>query len=111
MIDGEVDFDSGKKLVHSGSKVYVFINSFADLELVKEAFGEGEISDIDLGEARGIMFEQSKQSADDMKGRFDNSLIVCPHGRSSLRFVQALAGYGVKAYSLHGGIEGLRSRS
>ena len=111
MIDGEVDFDAGKKLVHSGSRVYVFINSFADLELVKEAFGEGEVSDIDLGEARGIMFEQSRQDPKGMKGKFDHSLIVCPHGRSSLRFVQALSGYGVKAYSLHGGIEGLKSRS
>ncbi len=105
----EIDLVRSIELASKGASVYVFINSFADIDYVKEVLGSGQVTDVDLGEARGIMLEQSSEDPAEMKRKFDGSVIVCPHGRTSLRFVHALKRYGVTAYSLHGGIEGLKS--
>lgn len=109
MTSDEIDLDGSIELVGKGAGVYVFINSFADLDYVRETLGSEGAKDMDLGEARGIILEQSSEDPAEMKRKFEGSVIVCPHGRTSLRFVHALKRYGVRAYSLRGGIEGLRS--
>ena len=110
MNDGEIDSEESRRLAESGARIYVFINSPSDLAVVEEALG-GKAVSIDIGEARGIMFGSQSFNPEAVKKKFRGSVIVCPHGNTSLMFVKALSAYGVTAYSLSGGIEGLKSRN
>jgi len=113
MDEQEVDAQKGKDLAGQGRNVYVFMNSLQDLELARQVLGAGNnAQDIDMGEARMIMFRHAqRKELMEHAAKFEGSLIVCPHGRTSLEFVHALSELGIKAYSLHGGIEGLKSRA
>lgn len=111
MEDIEVDAAKGRQLAESGRNVYVFLNSLNDLEIVKYALDSENVQDIDMGEARTIMFRHgSKQELSQIAAKYSGSVIVCPHGRTSLEFSKALSELGISAYSLKGGIEGLKSR-
>jgi rhodanese-related sulfurtransferase len=108
--DLEVDFEGAAKLAGEGHKVFVFINNASELEFVREALGAGDgISNIDILIARQIVFGD-KVDLGNMAEEFRDSVIVCPHGRTSLKFAMALADRGIRAYSLRGGIEGLKAR-
>lgn len=113
MDDPEIDAGRGIELAGRGRRFYVFMNSLGDLELAREALGAGSrMEGIDMGEARTIMFMHGdRKSLREMAGKYEGAVIVCPHGRTSLEFARALSELGVKAYSLKGGIEGLRQRS
>ena len=111
--DLEIDFEKAKELARDGHNVFVFINNFGELELVKEVLGSANrVRDLDFGEARQIIFKEGEKAEIEKSAReFQDAVIVCPHGRTSLKFVTALSEMGIRAYSLKGGIEGLRSRA
>ena len=111
MNEMEIDEEQAKVLVKEGKSVYVFINDYGELELVKESLGaKDNVHNIDIVVAREIIFNQDKKVIGKMTGQFKDAIIVCPHGRTSLRFATVLKELGVKAYSLRGGIEGLKQR-
>lgn len=111
MSELEIDKEKAAALVKEGKSVYVFINDYGELDFVKESLGaKGNVHSMDIVVAREIIFNQDKKAIEKMTGQFKDAVIVCPHGRTSLRFASALKELGVKAYSLHGGIEGLKQR-
>ncbi len=111
--DIEIGVENAQKLVKKGREIYVFLNNYADLEFVTEVFGaKNGAKGIDTGEAMQIMLNTvDKGMAEAIGRKFDGSIIVCPHGRMSLEFASKLSGLGIRAYSLKGGIEGLKSRA
>ncbi|MHB1830246.1 MAG: hypothetical protein ACYCO0_02540 [Candidatus Micrarchaeaceae archaeon] len=111
--DAEIGAEEAHELVKKGREIYVFTNSYVDLELVAARLGaENGAKGIDIGEAMQIMLNTvDKGIAESLARKFDGSIIVCPHGRMSLEFASKLSGLGIKAYSLKGGIEGLKSRA
>ncbi len=110
--DLEIDLEKAKELVKDGHNVFVLINNFGELELVREIFGTtGFVRDLDFGEAKQIIFKEGYRSEIEKSAKeFQGAVIVCPHGHTSLRFAVALSDMGIKTYSLKGGIEGLKSR-
>lgn len=111
MNEMEIDADKAASLVKEGKSVYVFINDYGELELVKESLGATDgVHDMDIVVAREIIFNQDKKAIEKMAAQFKDAIIVCPHGRTSLRFAMALKELGIRSYSLHKGIEGLRQR-
>lgn len=108
----EVDSAQASKLAKSGSAVYVLMENFGDVELVKEVLKSDKTEEIDFGEAKVIVMNLGEpDDIKDLAKKYENSVIVCPHGNTSLRMAKALQNLGVKAYSLKGGLAGLRSRS
>lgn len=113
MMDLEIDFEKAKELAKEGRNVFVFINNVSELELVREVLGSDDhVHEVDFGEARQIIFKEGdKNDLEKRSKEFKDAIIVCPHGRTSLKFATALFEIGIKAYSLKGGIEGLKSRT
>lgn len=111
--DMEIGFEKARKLAKNGRCIYVFLNNSADLELVREVLGARDnVQGMDTGKAIRIMSsEGDKSTIEGNAKKFEDSVIICPHGRISLEFVRALSGLGIKAHSLDGGIEGLKSRA
>ena len=73
---------------------------------------KGGVHSVDMGKRRQIMFgEGDKKSLEENGMVFRDAVIVCPHGRTSLRFANLLSEMGIRAYSLKGGIEGLKGRA
>ncbi len=111
MSEMEIDAQQAKVLVQDGKRVYVFINDYGELNFVSESLGaKGEVHNMDIAIAREIIFNQDKKAIEKMAAQFKDAIIVCPHGRTSLRFATALKELGIRAYSLHGGTEGLKQR-
>ncbi|MDE1859867.1 MAG: hypothetical protein KGH67_05050 [Candidatus Micrarchaeota archaeon] len=109
----EVDIDGAKKLAKGGSNIYVFAENLGDGEFVKALLeGIGRTEEVDFGEARMIVMHLgSDGDIEELAQKYADSVIVCPHGNTSLRMARSLVALGVKAYSLHGGLAGLRSRA
>ena len=111
MNEMEIDVAQARVLVREGKSVYVFINDYGELDFVKESLGaNGAVHNMDIVVAREIIFNQDKKAIEKMAGQFKDAIIVCPHGRTSLRFASALKELGVRAYSLNGGTQGLKQR-
>lgn len=110
--DMEVSEKEAERLAASGSDVYVLIENFGDVDLVKEVLkSRGKTEEIDFGEAKTLVMGLGEpDDIKDLAKKYDNSIIVCPHGNTSLRMAKALQNLGVTAYSLKGGLAGLRSR-
>ncbi len=108
----EVDLEDALKLADSGSEVKVLMDNFGDLEFVKGVFNDkNKIEETDFNEARVIVMNLGDaKDIRDVAKKFENCVIICPHGNTSLRMAVALHHLGVKAYSLQGGIAGLRNR-
>ena len=111
MNETEIDVQQAKVLAKEGKSVYVFINDYGELDFVRESLGaKGAVHNMDIVVAREIIFNQDKKAIERMVVQFKDAIIVCPHGRTSLRFATALKELGIKAYSLYGGTEGLKQR-
>ncbi len=112
MAELEIDLEEAKKLAKSGSEIMVLIDNFGDVELVKEILeAKDNVEEIDFGEARVIVMSLGEpKDLSDLAKKYENAVIVCPHGNTSLRMANALKQIGVHAYSLRGGIAGLRAR-
>lgn len=110
--DIEINFDEAKELAKDGSSIYVFTNGPADLEFVKAMFDKDDnIYSIDFNEARVIAFSYKDRDLSSQYGlKYSNAVLVCPHGNTSLRFAKSLLELGIPAYSLKGGIAGLKVR-
>lgn len=109
----EISYDEAMELVKSGSSVYVFMNSPADMEFVKAVFyREKAVYPIEFNEARAIAFNYKDSSLSSQYGiKYSNAVLVCPHGNTSLRFAKALAELGITSYSLRGGITALKEKA
>ncbi len=110
MSEIEIDAQQAKVLAQDGKSVYVFINDYGELDFVSESLGAKDVHNMDIAIAREIIFNQDKKAIEKMVVQFKDAIIVCPHGRTSLRFATALKELGIRAYSLHGGTEGLKQR-
>ena len=109
----EIGVEEAKEMAKQGRQIFVFVSNPSELEFVGEMLGAAEkVHDIDFGDARQIIFKEGEKESLEKMGRiYRDGIIVCPHGRSSLKFASALSEMGIKAYSLKGGIEGMRSRA
>ncbi len=112
MEDLEVNLDGAEKLAQSGSQIRVLMDHFGDIDLVREVFKKGDkVEEMDFGEARILVMKLGEtQDIMDLAKKFENCVIICPHGNTSLRVANALKNMGIHAYSLKGGLAGLRSR-
>ncbi len=109
----EVDLKEARKKVASGSRIMLFETRYSEVQLLSEAFAlkEDEINIIDMNDFHTLNLHYGEE--EDLKEiakKFDESVIVCPHGNTSKMLAEILAKEGVKAYSLKGGIEGMLKR-
>ena len=109
----EIDFERAKELAKAGNNFFVLANDSNNLELVREVLGvEGAVHGVDMEETKQILFGEDAKKLLEKRGEaFRDAVIVCPHGRTSLRFANLLSEMGIRAYSLKGGIEGLKGRA
>jgi rhodanese-related sulfurtransferase len=108
--DLEIDLEKARALARAGKSVFVIAKDSGELELVKKVLGAGDVVyGVDFGEARRIIFKEGdRKSLEECGLMFRDAVIVCPHGRTSLRLAGALSEMGIRAYSLKGGIEELK---
>ncbi len=107
----EINFDEALELVRSDATVYAFVNNIGELEFLKEMLNSKDVLSIDLDEAREIVMcsiEGTLPSIDVKK--YEHSIVVCPHGKTSLKFIRSLSVFNITAHSLKEGTEGLRMR-
>lgn len=110
--DLEIDFEKAREFAKAGKSFLVLANDQDELEMVKKVLGaKGGVHSADIVAARRIIFgEGDRKSLEENGMVFRDAVIVCPHGRTSLRLASLLSEMGIGAYSLKGGIEGLKSR-
>lgn len=110
--DFDIDFEEAKKLVEAGKKIMLFESNYSEVQLLSETFGvdEEKVGIIDINDFQIVYMHYGEE--DEIKktaSKFEDAVIVCQHGNTSRVFADALAGNGVKAYSLHRGIAGILS--
>ncbi len=104
----EVGLEEARLLAKKGRRIFIISDRMQDVEFVKEALcASGHADAIGFEEARSIASGAGNDNID--LERFSGSIIVCPHGNSSLRFAIAMHARGIQSYSLNGGIEMLKS--
>ncbi len=107
----EVDKNGAERVLSKKRPAYVLGDSYRDLDFIREAFSLGKL-DVELVDMNdfypAIMNYGDDSELKAMAKKYDGALIVCPHGISSKAFAEALRALGANAYSLKGGIEGLR---
>lgn len=88
------------------------MENLGDVELVKETLGVNDkVKDLDISEARTlVMHLGDHKDIIELAKEYNNSIIVCPHGNTSLRMANALSNLGIKAYSLKGGLAAIKER-
>ena len=110
--DFEIEVNEAKKLVEAGKKVMLFESNYSEVQLLSETFSidEEKVEIIDINDFQ-IVYMHYGEEAEIKKiaGKFEEAVIVCQHGNTSRVFADALAGNGVKAYSLYRGIAGILS--
>ena len=111
--DLEVALPEAISMVANGSRIMLFESSYSDVQLLSETFSisEESVGIIDMNDFQVLNLHYGEEDGiKKIAGKFEGSVIVCPHGNTSRLMAELLAKEGVKAYSLKGGIEGLLHR-
>ena len=109
----EVSLEEAKEIAKVSRKAFVLAENYADLELVAEllGMGEGEVTMLDMDDVYPLVMEFGEEEELKAKAsKYSNSVIICPHGNTSLKLVRAIKMVGVGAYSLKGGVAELKKR-
>ena len=109
----EVSLEEAKEIAKLSRKAFVLAENYADLELVAEllGLGEGEATMLEMDDLYPLVMEFGEDEELKAKAsKYSNSIIVCPHGNTSLKLVRAIKQLGVGAYSLKGGVAELKKR-
>ena len=105
----EVDIKEARELARNGSGVVVFSENPYDISFIQEVLCTKNVGFMNMDDARRLIMELDEpKTLENLSRKYGNLIVVCPHGRTSLRFVNALAKFKVTAYSLKRGISGLR---
>lgn len=107
----EIDIEKAKELAKSGNTVEVFVQSHGDVELLKDVLETVNVKEVNPGDARSIIMGlDDEDSLKQLAKKYSGSIIICPHGNTSLRFAKALSRLGIESYSLNGGISKITGR-
>ncbi len=109
----EVSLEQAKEVAKTSRKAFVLAENYADLELVAELLGisESEVAMLEMDDLYPLVMEFGEEEELKAKAsKYSNSVIICPHGNTSLKLVRAIKHLGVDAYSLKGGVAELKKR-
>lgn len=107
-VELEIDEREAVELLKKGHSLCLLTNDALDAGFVGEVLS-APVHVADMHEVHDIISDDGPE-ARAAAAKYDGNVIVCPHGRSSKVFAAALNDLGIKAYSLVGGIEGLKQR-
>jgi len=99
----EIELKEAMELVNSNRSIFVWIGGYTTTPLA-------DLLEIDGSKVvEESPFELLDRAAyPDVLKRYERPIFVCNHGITSYELVKELANMGIKAYSLAGGIEGIK---
>ena len=102
----EIELREALELVNSGKSIFVWIGGWTTTPLA----GLLGIDESKVMEASPFQLILDNKSYPEELKKYDRPIFVCQHGLSSYDLVKELATMGIKAYSLKGGVEGIKGR-